>query len=201
MPFHPPLTVADVLGREALPAAIQQADPVGTVLRSLPGPVHDLVTGRVTETLDEQLAHIDLGEMAVEAWIRIAELHAAAQRTRADPTAREDVTLLDHEVIAEHHLAIAIWLDGQLTATLDLDVYLTLTVVGVTAEVRGGQLVGLRSGEVTASGRLAWKEHDLLKSPVVTLRAGTAIRLGTGVPLVRNGAAPRSRWNGGQPVS
>jgi len=184
------LTAAEVLGLDAIGDAIYRVDPIGRLLPSVPGSVRGLATGRIVETLQERLAEIDLGAVTVGAWSRIREVHAAAERTRVNPTASEDVTLLDHEATSEHHPTLTIWLDGQPVGTLIFDVTFTLTIIGLATVVRGGWLVGLRSGEVTASGRLSWQGHDLLRSPAVTVWAGSVVPLGAGVPLVRTDAAP-----------
>lgn len=193
MESYSALNAAAVLDQQDLHAAMKRIKPVVNYLRSAPGPLRELVLGRVTEALHEQLAVIDLGEVAVGAWSRIQELHAAAERTLANPAAREDVSLIDHEVTSEHQLAIELWLDGHLLVALTVDLVFTLIIVGITAVVRRGRLVQLRSGEVRASGRLRWHDHDLATSPPLTASAGSVVQLGAGVPLVHQGATPTLR--------
>jgi hypothetical protein len=151
---------------------------------------------RVAEVLHPAL-EIDLGGLALSAWIRYRELVAAAERTRDTPGVTEDVVLAEHRIAWTQQLAVEVVVDGTPVTTLQFDLTVSLTMRGVVAVVGAGMLVGLRFGDVLAAARLSVWERELAAREIPCL-AGALVRLGGGVPLLASTGIPGPRPNSGE---
>jgi hypothetical protein len=138
---------------------------------------------RAAAGLAGRLLDLDLADLLAAGWRKHAALAEAARITAADPAREQVVDLAAHRVTCTHSPALEIQLDGVKVATVDFELRVAFTVVGLAAAVREGRLVGLRSGRCELSVTLSAEGI-----PVVERNAevdlAVMIPLGDGVPLV-----------------
>lgn len=149
------------------------------------------LTGAAVHILDDELAavihhllDIDLGSLVTDAWKKAGELRAAAERSLA--SGEELVALATHRITSRHHPRVDIVIDGATRATLTLDLSIVLDIAEAVAVVRGGKLVGLRSGDCQATATLAAGREQLAEH-TAHFDLGVLVRLTSALPLV-NGA-------------
>ena len=114
------------------------------------------------------LLDIDLGDALVLGWRRCTALLEAARRTLASPGSTEIVELVTHRVTSDFRPSIDLMVDGIRVNTFELHLALVFDLTGVSAVVRGGELVGVRGGDclVTATLTLEGARLAEVRRPV-----------------------------------
>ena len=107
-------------------------------------------TGRILEGLLE----VDLGDALVMGWRKHRALAEAAHRTLATPGSEEIVALATHRITWTASPAVDLLVSEVWVNTFEFELRVELDVLGLTAVVRGGQLVGLRGGECLVAATL-----------------------------------------------
>lgn len=114
------------------------------------------------------LLDLDLGDVLVLGWRRYAALTAAARRTLAAPGTEEVVVMASHRVSSSYTPSVDVLVDEVKVNTFEFALTLQFEIRGLSAVVRGGDLVALRGGDCRLSARLtlegaqlARKEHPV----------------------------------------
>jgi hypothetical protein len=128
------------------------------------------------------LLELDLGSLALAGWRKHHDLLAAATRSAEHPGSTELVELATHQITSTHRPTVDVLVDGVRVAVLRLELEVVLLVRALVATVRGGHLIGLRSGSVdvrlslSVAGRQVAAHRTTLASPLF-------VRLGDGIAL------------------
>lgn len=130
----------------------------------------------------EHLLDMDVGDVLVSAWRMHRDLVAAGERTLATPGTEELVPLATHKVSSTHRPYVDLYVDDLRVHRVDLTLTLTFLVKGLLGVVRGGRLVGLRTGTAELTAALRCEDHDVAKKKA-TLDLPLVVPLGDGVPL------------------
>ncbi|MCO1655223.1 hypothetical protein [Pseudonocardia humida] len=181
-----PTTVASLLGAhhsEVLSGALHRAGVAERVLvgtPQLPSDAGRVLDERVGEVL-HRLLDIDIGELVVDGWAERMELADAVLRTRVGRAA-EEVRLGDHRITSTHHPTVDVLAGGSPITALRFELVITLRLRRVVAVVRGGLLVDVQAGHLTADAVLALDDEPLIGA---TGRGtvGALLRLGDGLLL------------------
>jgi hypothetical protein len=181
-----PTTVASLLGvhrSEVLSDALRRAGVADRALVGTPrlaagaGRVLDQRVGEVLH----QLLDVDIGELVVEGWAARMELADAVLRTRVGRAA-EEVRIGDHRITSTHHPTVDVLAGGSPITALRFELVVTLRLRRVLAVVRGGLLVEVPVGHLTADAVLTLDGRELAgatgRGPV-----GSVLRLGDGLLL------------------
>ena len=98
---------------------------------------------------------LDIGLTGVveRGWQHHSGLVAAGQRTAQG--GREVVQLADHVINSSHSPQIAVTVDGVELGSVPVAVNMSLKLMGITAVVEGGHLLGVETGSIAASANLA----------------------------------------------
>jgi hypothetical protein len=134
----------------------------------------------------EAMLDVDVAEAALAGWRQHEELLAAARATAASRGRSETVDLSGHDVVGVWEPIVEVRLGDAPVARLVARLRLTLSVVGLSATVAGGRLTGLRAGRCEATALLALSGRPLLERTVPVSPGVLALRLGRGVPLLRD---------------
>lgn len=171
-----PSSVGDLL-RDTL-----DRDAVAAALPTVSGPLEELLLTRVLAAVDAVL-DVDLACVLLDGWKTYGALVEAARRTQEPPAASETVPLHHQELTWTSHPSVEIFVNGKKVATLAFDLTVTADVAGVSAEVRGGRLVGLRGGDVGIKATLAMAGRTLAEREA-PFPLGVSVPLGRGFPLL-----------------
>jgi hypothetical protein len=132
-----------LVGRDALSLVRRVAPAVGSLL-------DDELVG----ALERSLGGVDLTAGWKTCWDRYWAVSDACDRTAADPAASEIVVLARHQVSSAYAAPVDVLVDGAKLCTLAFELRVSGDVVGLNAVVRGGQVIALQGGTVTAEARL-----------------------------------------------
>lgn len=185
-------TVRDLLFAAGL------VEPTDAVAESLheQGTVGSLVTGfpglraaveREVATEANGLLSLNLLDLAVAGWNRYDELRKAALRTRDAPTAEELVALVTHRIESNHRPTVEVFVNGNSTGTVEMELDVAFEMAGVVAVVRQGRLMAIRSGNCTVTGKLAI-ERAVVAQRHHRFDLPGAVQLRHGVPLLEPAA-------------
>lgn len=155
---------------------------------------HDTNVGLFPPSLIETARHelanattgfmsVNLADVAAAGWKKYDALKKAARSTRDDRDATELVSLTTHKITSSHHPSIDLSLDGKRLATVEIELEVALTIVGMIAVVKQARLMEIQAGSCTASGSLAIQGVEMIKRQRKFDLRG-AFRLGNGVPLL-----------------
>ena len=133
------------------------------------------------------LLDIGLDTLLPEGWRKFADLHTAAERTRAALGNSEVLDLASHSITSTHQPRVELRLDDVPLATVAFDLSLTFAVKAAVATVRDGRLVSLHSGVCDVEGALGVGDKPLAS------RIGTVPAAAHGAPRQRAAAARRRR--------
>jgi hypothetical protein len=179
-----PTTVGSLLGAhrsEVLAGALRRTGVADRVLVGTPRLGADagrVLDQRVGEVL-HRLLDVDLGELVLEGWAERTELADAVLRTRLGRVA-EEVRVGDHRITSTHHPTVDVLAGGSPVTALRFELVVALRLRRVVAVVRGGLLVDVPVGQLTATAALTLHGEELVASsgrgPV-----GAVLRLGDGL--------------------
>ena len=133
-------------------------------------------------TVAGDLLDLDIGDAVVLGWRRYTALTAAAARTLAARGTEEVVALATHRVSSTYTPSVDVLVDEVKVNTLEFALSLQFEIRGLSAVVRGGDLVALRGGDCLLTARLtlegaqlAHKERPVDLSVVVPLTSPIAL--------------------------
>jgi hypothetical protein len=184
------VTVRAVLFGDSDPAAAVGATPawrtvldgLGAVLATLsPSGQADLYR-EVTAAVGGLLS-LDVVDVLVGGWRKHHALVAAAQRTRADPAAIEQVELASHRITTTHRPYLDITVNGVKVATVHFDLGLTLDLDTMLGQVRQARLVGIQGGRCTVTAGLGCQGVPLASRQLV-FDPNLTLPLAQGIPLL-----------------
>jgi hypothetical protein len=138
------------------------------------------------------LLDLDPAALLIGGWQTYGALRDAAHRTLEAPRSTEVVDLLSQEVRWESEPTIEVYLNQRLVHRLQLSLTIRFELHSLTATVRRGHLVGLRSGRCTVTAQLAWAEEVLLER-AGGFEAPLVISIGSGIRLIRDTEPTASR--------
>ncbi len=154
----------------------------GTIVGVFPPGLTDVARRELADATTGVMS-VNLADVAAAGWKKYEALKKAARRTRDDPDAKELVSLTTHRIASSHHPTIDLYLDGKSIATVEIELEVALTIVGVIAVVKQGRLAEIQSGSCTACGSLAVQGIEMIKRQRKFDLYG-AFRLGDGVSLL-----------------
>ncbi|HET8988615.1 MAG TPA: hypothetical protein VFN43_08910 [Humibacillus sp.] len=168
-----------------LAAALKESGVIGTAtagLSKLSQAGLDAVGGQIA-SIGHELLDMGLDTIILEGWRKFADLHEAAQRTRAAGGSSEVLDLASHSITSKHEPRVELRLDDIPIATVEFALSLTFVLKAAVATVRDGRLIALHSGVCDVEGKLEVGDKQLAK------RSGhfqlpMMMRLGSGVPLL-----------------
>lgn len=112
---------------------------------------------RVRDVLDVRLLDI-----FVQAWGKSLDILQAIKETSADPTAVENVALLEHTITDTEHPELNIEFLGQKLPVIRLDLDLSADVTGASLEIRHGAITSVECGDVCVQMGLSYDGAKLL---------------------------------------
>ena len=126
---------------------------------------------------------LDIGLTGVveRGWQSHRGLVAAAKRTAQG--GREVVQLADHVINSSHSPHLAVTVDGVELGSVPVAVNMSLKLMGITAVVERGHLLGVQTGSIAASANLAVAGKPIT-SRTKTVDAARTIQLAKPVPLI-----------------
>lgn len=190
-PLTPPLTAAVFLFPDEEPgsgtglsAALGMTGAARTVLARvgrLPAAALTAVDQELG-TVTSGLMDIDLGDAVVLGWRKYSALVEAARRTLASPGSEEVVVLATHRISSTYRPSVDVTVDNLKVNTFEFLLSVQLDIRGLSAVVRGGDLVALYGGDclVTATltlegAQLAHRERTVDLRLMVPLRRPVAL--------------------------
>jgi hypothetical protein len=185
------VTVRSVLFGDSDPGAAVAASPAwGTVLSGLGGVLLTLSPPGQAHLVAEVgraiggLVNLDVVEVLVGGWRKHRSLHAAAERTKANPNPGiEQVELASHRITTTHRPYLDINVNGAKVATVHFDLGLTLDVDVMVGTVHQARLVAVQGGRCTVTAGLGCEGVPLASRQVV-LDPHLVLRLADGIPLL-----------------
>jgi hypothetical protein len=163
-------------------------DGLGAVLATV-SPAGQVQLYREVSGAISGLLSVDVVEVLVGGWRKHRALHAAAQRTRANPGSTEQVELATHQITTTHHPYLELAVNGAKVATVHFGLGLTLDVEAMVATVHQARLVGLRGGRTTVTAGLSCEGLAVAQRQVV-LDPHVVLPLGAGVALLADEPRP-----------
>jgi hypothetical protein len=128
----------------------------------------------------------DVFGVLVAAWGTEGALRAAARSTAENPGRTEHVKLLTQQITWTWQPSIDLVVDEHWHGTIELELKLIFDIAELDADVRGGRLVALESGDCTLTATLSAEGHELAKR-TAHLDLGVTVPLGAdGIPLVHS---------------
>lgn len=127
-----------------------------------------------------ELLDVGLTGVVQRGWQGHSGLRSAGQRTVAG--GREVVQMADHVINSSHAPHIAVTVDGVELGSVPVTINMSLKLMGVTAVVERGHLLGVETGSIAASANFAVAGKPIT-SRTKTVDAAQAIRLPKPVPL------------------
>jgi hypothetical protein len=150
-------------------------------VRRIPGAAVKAVEGELG-TVTSGLLDIDLGGAVVVGWRKYSALIEAARRTFASPGTEEVVVLAMHRVSSTYRPSVDVIVDNVKVNTFEFVLSVQIDIRGLSAVVRGADLVALYGGDclVTATltlegAQLAHREQTFDRRVVVPLRHPVAL--------------------------
>ena len=156
-------------------AAVQDDSALGDVPPTVRKVAQKEMRAAILDVLD-----IGLTGVVARGWQSHTGLLAAGKRTAQG--GREVVQLADHVINSSHSPHIAVTVDGVELGSVPIAVNMSLKLMGVTAIVERGHLLGVETGAIAASANLAVAGKPIT-SRTKTVEAARAIQLPKPVPL------------------
>jgi hypothetical protein len=123
------------------------------------------------------LMDIDVGDAVVLGWRKYSALVEAARRTVASPGSEEIVVLATHRISSTHRPSVDVWVDEVKVNTFEFVLSVQIDIRGLSAVVRGGDLVALHGGDGVVSVTLTLEGAPLAqRQRTVDLRVLVPLR-------------------------
>lgn len=171
-------------GRQKPPEAVAERE-LGPQLRSnlgilarLPEPLRGKAVGAIIAAVFVLLDY-DMIELLVDGWREHRDLTEAARHTLAKPGSTELVALATHSITVSQKPSIDLLLNGELVATVEIELTLQFDISAAVAGVSAGLITALHSGrcDITATliinGAEATQKQKRIELPgVISLKQG-----------------------------
>lgn len=102
------------------------------------------------ESALDQAFDVSLADILIASWEQADALTSALTSGAADEVVV--LPLLDHTVASTHSPTIDLFCGAKRLAELPLEIELNLKLAGVALELKGGKVVGVRSGDISGHG-------------------------------------------------
>ncbi len=142
--------------------------------------------GAVTESLLE----VDVGDALVGGWRKYAALAEAARRTLESPGSEEVLSLASHTVTWTSRPQVDLLLDGMKLNSFEFEITFVFELTGVSAVVKGGNLVALSGGRCAVTGTLCLEGAKIAEKKR-QMDLGLMLRLSSPVSLLGKAASGR----------
>jgi hypothetical protein len=178
-----------LMGEDNAAAALGRSlNELGAAETALRGVRH--LSGTALRTIDDEvgrmlggLLDIDVGDALVMGWRKHRALTGAARRTLAAPAREEVVVLATHRITWTTRPTVDLFVADLRVNSFEFELRLVLDVIGLTAVIRAGHLVGLRGGECEVAATLTL-EGGVLARREQRLDLGRTLWLRHAVELV-----------------
>lgn len=137
----------------------------------LPAAAPDLVQ-RIAELFD-----IQIPDLMITAWKKTDEIRQALDESRESPQETSSIDLTEHTITVELHPKVEIRMKGVLVKTLEFVVKLSLTLNGVSLEVRNGTIIEVRAGSCTGSGTIEYGDLVIAKKELEPIQLPGVLHL------------------------
>ncbi len=117
----------------------------------------------------DQILALPLAGILSSPWTTIAEVTAAMQETSHDPESTALVSLFNHGLTSAHRPKLDLLYGGKVLTAMEMGLDLTLDLIGVALEVKGGKLHGVKAGHCQGIGLITAFNTPLLKHDGRTL--------------------------------
>jgi hypothetical protein len=190
-PHDRPQTVLDLLitpGEDSPGVLAQQLmspdtyQNLGRALENVPGALRETAVRETARVATGQL-NIDLIGLLAGGWRKHQDMIAAARRTVAAPGSVELIDLVAHRITTTQRPAVAVLVDGNRLATVQLGVTVVFDVSAVVTEIREGRLATLHSGRCLVTVTLTVQETEVMTRQA-RLDLPGVIPLGQGIQLL-----------------
>ncbi len=136
-----------------------------------------------------RLLDMSLGNVAMEAWHKYAEVARAKRRTAAEPGSRQVVELGEHTVTSIHTPTVHATLGAAAITLLRLKLEMEITVSSLTLLVEHGRVVDSRPGRARASLTLSGEGTTLVKKEFQPVDLGRPVEPADAYPPLRSRSA------------
>jgi hypothetical protein len=148
------------------------------ILARLPEPLRSKAVGAIIAAVFVLLDY-NMIELLVDGWHEHHDLTDAARHTLANPGSTELVALATHSITVSQKPSIDLLLNGELVATVELELTLQFDISAAVAGVSAGLLTALHSGRcditgtLTINGAQATQKQRRIELPeVISLKQG-----------------------------
>jgi hypothetical protein len=143
------------------------------------------------------LLKVDLVGVLVRGWRERRDIVSAARRTLAAPDSTELVSVSLHKVTLDQRHSLAVLVDGQRVAIIQLGLFLVIDVHALLLGISSGRLVAVHSGRCEIMATLAVQDTDVLVRRA-DLELPGVISLRRGIRLLAAGDYPAGAGGGGE---
>lgn len=144
----------------------------------------DGVGREVQRAVGDELAHVSIGKILVDAWLKAKQFRAYADPTIHPPGEPSIATLAKHKVRSPHKITVSLLIAGATARTLELDLELTLALEAVHLRILDGRIRALSLGTVSLSGAIKYKGRELTTFPVREVKMDREIELDPPMPIM-----------------
>jgi hypothetical protein len=121
------------------------------------------------DQLEEKIAekiiecfNINLATLFVSGWKKYHELQQFADSNKYRPGEKNEVPLLEHEIVSEHHPALEISLGGiRAGPRIEFDLTATLELQGAVLTIQDGKIIKVLLSKCKGTANLKWNEITL----------------------------------------
>jgi hypothetical protein len=150
------------------------------------------LTGEAGEAVNQELASVavglldvDLGDLLIYGWRTHRRLLDAAKATLRAPGSEEVVRLGSHRISSAQHPTVDLLIDDVCVHTLQFDLMMIFDIDVAVAVIRDGNLVALKYGNGSVTGRLSVDNIELAHRQR-RINLELIIHLRQGVPLLHS---------------
>ena len=117
----------------------------------------------------DQMLSLPLAGVLASPWTTIAEVSVALQETKHDPESTALVSLFNHGLTSAHRPKIDLVYGGKALWAMEMGLDLTMDLIGIALEVKGGKLHGVKAGHCQGIGLFTAFNTPLMKHDGRTL--------------------------------
>jgi hypothetical protein len=127
----------------------------------------------------------DPAKLLILGWSKGGALWRAARDTQSRPGSEELVEIARQRIVASHAPTVDVVVNGSQVAAVRLNLSVVFVIEALSASVRAGRLVALRSGHCDMTATLA-VEDVVIATHREQVQLPLVMNLGTGIPLLPN---------------
>ena len=186
--FGPDANAAEALGRQIMSANTD----LDRALRRLPEATQKAAVAEAAATAT-RLLDVRLDALLLSGWRLHHDLIGAARRTLASPGSTELVDLIRHQVTATQEPSVAVLVDGQQVATIQLGLTVEFDISALVAGIKAGLLVAVHAGSCDITARLAIQGIDVQEGST-RLDLPAVLTVSPGIRLLPAEDYPAAAW-------